>query len=303
MNWLFPTISTYLILAIVFLVDKYLLTQRIPNPKIYSFFVGVLGILVLLIIPFVDFYLPEFPQLFLALLAGAIYIFALFWFYKGLQLFEASRVVPAINGILPLFTFGLTFLFSGGKATLSFADTIAFLFLIFGSVLITYKKEKLFSLNCLRISFLTAFFLALSFVLSKYVYLAQPFWSGFVWIKIGGVLLAALFFLFSKETREEILKTKEFFPKKTAIIFISNQGLGAIANILQNWAFALAPLIYIAIINALQGIQYVFLLIFTLILSLKFPQILKEEISKRILVQKFFAILLIGIGLALLSFK
>jgi len=76
--------------------------------------------------------------------------------------------------------------------------------------------------------------------------------------------------------------------------------LGAGANILQNWAIALAPLAFVAVISALQGVQYVFLLIFAVLLSLKSPQILKEEISRKILFQKVIAILLIAGGLTLL---
>jgi len=52
----------------------------------------------------------------------------------------------------------------------------------------------------------------------------------------------------------------------------------------------------------LEGTKYVFLLIFTILLSLKLPQILKEEISRKILFQKIIAILLIGLGLSLIAF-
>ena len=301
--WLVIAISSYLILAVVFLVDKYLLVQKLPNPKVYSFLVGGMGILVLLIIPFIDFFVPEASQIGLAFLAGAFFIYALLWFYKGLQVFDASRIVPAISGILPIFTFGIAFIFSGGKEILELKEIAALLLLTLGSVLMTYEKSKKISLNCLGVSVLTAFLLSLSFILSKYVYLAQPFWSGFIWIRLGGVLMAAGFFFFSKEVREEIFKAKQTFTKQTAILFFSNQGLGAVANILQNWAIALAPLAYIAMINALQGVQYVFLLFFAIVISLKFPQILKEQISKEILLQKIIAILLIGGGLALLALK
>jgi hypothetical protein len=56
-------------------------------------------------------------------------------------------------------------------------------------------------------------------------------------------------------------------------------------------------------INALQGVQYVFLLIFAIILSFKLPKILKEEISREIIFQKVAAILLIGAGLILIALK
>jgi len=300
MNWLLITISSYLILAIVFLVDKYLLTTSIPNPKVYTFYVGILGILVFLLIPFTGFYIPEISQIILALSAGALYIYALFWFFKSLRLFETSRVVPAIGGMTPLFSFGLIYILSSGKEILSFPEIIAFILLILGSILITLERKKLITFKSLRFSVLTAFLLSLAFVLTKYVYLSQSFWNAFIWMRIGGFLLALGFFIFFPEIKKEIFKKREYFPKKTALIFLSNQAAGAGANILQNWAIFLAPLIYVPIINALAGTQYLFLFIFAIFLSLKFPKIIKEEVSKEIIIQKIIAILLIGTGLVLL---
>ena len=303
MSWLIVIISAYFIFAVVSLVDKYLLTGPIPDPKVYTFYIGVLGVLVLFLAPFVGFSIPQPSQIILSLLAGAIFIYGLFWFYKALKCFEISRVVPAIGGILPLFTLGLIYIFSAGKETLGYFEFFAFILFILGSILITYEKSKKISFESLKISTIAAFFLALSFVLTKYVYLVQPFWSGFIWIRIGGFLMAIFFFLLFKEIREEIFKKKVSFKKKTIGVFLSNQAMGAGASILQNWAIFLAPLVYVAIINALQGINYAFLLVFIIFLSLKFPQILKEEISKKILFQKIIAILLIGAGLFLLTLK
>lgn len=303
MLWLIVAISAYLILALVFLVDKYLLTSSIPNPKVYAFYVGTLGILVLFLAPFVGFYIPKISQIALSLLAGATFICGTFWFYKALRLFEPSRVVPAVGGLTPLFTFGLIYLFSGGEEILSFFEIIAFIFLISGSILINLKKEKLINLKSLKFSVLTAFLVSLSFVLIKYVYLEQPFWNGFIWRSVGGFLAAFCFFVFFPEIKKEIFKKREKFPQKTTAIFLTNQAAGATAAILQNWAIFLAPLAYVAFINALQGVQYAFLLIFTIFLSLKLPRILKEEISKEAILQKLLAILLIGGGLAILALK
>jgi len=314
MLWLPVSILAYLILAIVFLVDKYLLTGPIPNPKVYAFYVGTLGLLVLFIAPFVDFYLPEKSQIALSLLAGATFIYGLFWFYSALRLFEPSRVVPAIGGLTPLFTFGLIYIVSGGKEILSFSEVIAFILLILGSVLINFKKEKLITFKSLQLSILSAFLFSLSFVLIKYVYLFLPFWNGFIWRSIGGFLMALCFFIFFPEIKKEILKEftphriysgagREGFSKKTAAIFLANQAAGGGAAILQNFAIFLAPLVYIPLIHALNGTQYIFLLILAILISTKFPQILREEISKEIILQKIIAILLIGIGLSLLTFK
>jgi hypothetical protein len=315
MSWLIVAIVSYFILAVVSLVDKYLLTSSIPNPKSYTFYVGILGIFVLVFIPFVGFYIPQLSQIILALSAGAIFVYALFWFYNALFHFEASRVIPAISGLVPLFTFFLVYISSSGKEVLPAFGVIAFILLVLGSVLMAMEREKFINKKSLKISIICAFLLSLSFTISKYVYLNQSFWNGFIWIKLGGVIMGFFFFLFTKDIREKFLKIKNNFGKekissmvaqknfKTPIIFLSNQTAGAGANILQNWAIALAPLIYIAVINALQGVQYVFLLILTVLISLKFPKILKEEISRKILIQKIFAILLIVGGLAILALK
>lgn len=301
MLWLIIAIAAYLILAVVFLVDKYLLITSIPNPRVYAFYVGILGILVLLLIPFFGFYVPEASQVILSLLAGATFVYGLFWLYKTLQVFEPSRAVPAIGGLTPLFTFGFIYVFSCGQEVLSFGELIGFILLILGTVLINIKKEKFINLKSLKFAAITAVFLSLSFVLIKYVYLVQPFWNGFMWRSIGGFLTALCFFILFPEIKKEVFAKKENFSKKTAVIFLSNQAAGAGASILQNWAIFLAPLVFVPVVHALNGTQYVFLFIFSLLLSLKFPQILKEEVSKTIILQKIVAILLIGVGLAFLT--
>ncbi len=70
MSWLLVAILSYLILAVVSLVDKYLLTNSIPNPKVYVFYVGTMGALVLILAPFIGFYVPGAFQIILSLLAG-----------------------------------------------------------------------------------------------------------------------------------------------------------------------------------------------------------------------------------------
>ncbi len=52
MSWLIVSILSYLVLAIVYLVDKYLLAGPIPNLKVYTFYIGVLEILFLILTPF-----------------------------------------------------------------------------------------------------------------------------------------------------------------------------------------------------------------------------------------------------------
>jgi len=300
MTWLLVTVSAYFILAVVFLIDKYLLSKAIPNPILYAFFIGISGVLLLPIIPFINFVVPSIPQIILSFLAGISSVAALYWFFRALKDFEASRVVPAVGGLVPLFSFFLVYIFSLGKEMLSSSGILAFILLVAGSVLITFERGRLITMKSLKLCLIASFLFALSFVLAKYVYLSQPFLSGLVWIRIGAVLMALAFFILFPDIKKEIFGQKIAAQSKTAGIFIGNQIAGAGGGLLQNWAISLAPLAYVAIISALQGVQYAFLLIITVFLSLKFPQIIKEEISRETLFQKIVAILLISGGLFLL---
>jgi len=302
MSWILIAISAYFIFAVVNLVDKYLLGVRIPSPKVYTFYIGVSGILILILVPFGFLIVPRFSLILLALLAGVCHILGVFIFLVGLKSFEASRIMPAMGALLPIFTFGFALILSGQNEVLTFSDITAFVLLIFGTLLITWQKKKTITLTNIKIAILSAFFFALYFVLAKLVYLEQPFISGFIWTRIGA-FMAALSLLFSKEVKEDIFGRPKFIQRKTWVIFFPNEVASASGFILQNWAIALAPFVYLGIINALEGVKYVFVLIFTLFLSLKFPKILKEEVSREILFQKIIAILLIGGGLVLLAVR
>ncbi len=300
-DWIFYSITAYLVLAVVTLVDKYLLTNGIPQPRIYAFYVGVLGIIAIVLIPFVGFYIPNTALILLSLSAGAIYIYAIYWLYKTLKQFEASRVVPAIGALTPLFSFSLVYLLSEGQETLSLSKLFAFFLLIIGGVLITIKWKKRITAASLKFSVLTALLFSIFFVSAKYVYLQQPFWNGFIWMRMGGFLLALSFLFTSPLVRKKILQQKEYPAKETGLIFLSNQVAGAGASTLQQWAVFLAPLSCVSIINAFEGTKYAFLFIITIFLSSRFPHIIKEELSKKTIVQKLVAILLISLGLTILA--
>jgi len=300
MLWLIVILSSYLLLAGVNLIDKHILGERITDAKIYSFYVGISGLFVLLLVPFGFLAIPQIPQMFLALAAGAFNTLAIFALYVGLKNFETSRIIPAVGAFLPLFTFGFTMVQDGKNLT--FSDMVVFSLLVVGAFLITWERKKTISLKSLKIAALASFFFALYFILAKFVYLHQPFISGMIWTRIGAAL-AALCFLFFKTVRADILSGPQIAKKNNWAVVLPNQAVGGIAVLLQNWAIALAPFAYLGIINALEGVKYVFLMVLAVLLSLKFPKILKEEISKEVILQKVVAMLFIGGGLLILALK
>lgn len=301
MTWLLAIVLAYFFLAIASLVDRYLLVGPFSNPGAYAFFVGLFGGLSLILVPF-GFSIPGLGQIALSLFAGAVWTLALFLLYLAISKSEISRVAPAIGGFLPVFTFFISFVFFPKQMEINLFYGFAFVFLILGSILITLEKTKRIALKSLGLSVLAAFIFALGFIVSKLVYWQQPFISGFIWIRIGGVL-AALFFLFSPQIRQAVFKQKLDIKKQIPIPFIFGQACGSFGAILQNYSISLADINQIPIINALEGTRYVFLLFFVLILGRKFPDFLKENLSQDTFLQKALAVLLISAGLILLALK
>jgi hypothetical protein len=140
---------------------------------------------------------------------------------------------------------------------------------------------------------------SLDYIFAKSVFLNQSFLQGIVWIGIF-IFLFALLFLLSKKARKEIFAKKVVFNRKTEKAFLLAQISGGIANFLQSFAIYLAPVVFLATVNSLRGIQYVFLFLMTLFLSLFSPKILKEGLSGRIIIQKAVSIVFIAVGLAIL---
>ena len=322
MTWITLSVVSYLLLALVNLGDKFVIDKILGDSRVYAFMVAILGSILIIIAP----WFLKWPGLFLFLiniLAGAFFIFALWTMYEALKKGEASRVVVVVGSIVPVFT--LIFSLILFKERFSLSQWLGIFFLLAGmlqmSLIVSRRKKwstftkrtwSVFSgkykKRWILLSIASAWFYAIFFISSKYAYSQQEFLSAFIWTRLGGLSLA-LIFLIDPSSRKAILKSfktkkkfknplklkKEKKPQKFLVVL--NQALGALAAFLQNYAIYLGP---VAIINALQGVQYAFLLLLGIFFSIFFPKILKEDISRAVLIRKGRAILLVGIGLYLI---
>lgn len=297
MIWLTAIILSYLCFALASLGDKIVLAGP-SKPKSYTFFVGALSLLSVFIIPFVEFGFPSGIGLSWVILEAIVYVAGLYAMFYALEEFDVSKVIPTIGATQPIIIAVLSFFFWGYQA-IEGNEMLAFIILLTGSVLISIEKSPKLTKKSLEISLITSVLFSLDFIFSKFVYIEMPFWQGFIWMRIFSFIIV-LVFLFDKGFRKEIKDENSGFSRKTGIIFISAQMFGGLANILQSWSISLVPVAYLAIMNSMKGIQYVFLFILAVLISTLLPKVLKEEINKRIIIQKIISILLIGLGLAIL---
>jgi len=302
MPWLILVLIAYFFLALVNVGDKFLIDNKIKNPAVYAFYISIALTIFLLVVPFIDFEILPWPYLGVAILSGFLFNYSLYWMYQAMKQTDASIAIPAYASFLPFFSFLLTFLFTGER--LSILQALAFLLLIFGSVVINYKGGNKINFGVIKVCVIGTFFLALALFLSKYVYLASDnFLSDFLWIKIGGMSTSIFFYIFFREVRQEISFNPSLVQSKNIGLFVLVQSAGAISNILQNIAISVAPFSMLSVINALQGIQYVFLFALTFGLSKKFPEKFHEDYSPLSVIRKSVAAILILSGLFLLVYK
>ncbi|MBU4482111.1 DMT family transporter [Candidatus Parcubacteria bacterium] len=314
--WLLIAISAYFLNAIAMVVDKTLLKKDIPHPFVYVFYIAALGaILMLLVLPF-GFAIPNAITIFVSLVAGAVFVWALILLFSALKKDEATRVGPMIGGLAPIFVLILAWYIL--QESLTCNQYIGFIFLIIGAFLISLdfqkhgafvwikKKLKLDTKTqlpkirkTLWIALPSAILFGVSHILTKFVYQNTEFLTGFIWTRAGS-LLAVLILLLIPTNRLLIFKDLRKNKKqknnaqKTGKRFLFGQGCGATGAILIQYAIFLGS---VTLVNALQGLQQVFIFIIVLLLTLLAPKILKEKISKEIFFQKILAVALIFIGL------
>lgn len=310
MNWLFIALTAYLFLAVANLLDKFLVDNVLKSSKAYAFVACILGLLVLIAAPWFMKW-PGFYWFFINIFTGSLFALALWSLYEALKRGEAAKTLVFIGGLTPVFSIILSIIFF--KESYSFNQWMGMLFLLLGALFIAFIPEyRSFSVRFLRklglkkkvdksvflIALTSALFYSLYYIASKYSYNNQEFLSAFMWNRLGAGLFV-LVFLIRKKDRQAIYDIfKKKTPTKSKGLVVFNQALGSSGFILQNYAISLGP---VAIINALQGFQYAFLLVLSTVLALILPKIFKEKLSGPIMLKKAAAVVLIAIGLVIIA--
>jgi len=298
--WLIIIIITYLLNAVATVIDKFLLSWRVPNPAVYTFFISVLSLLGLVLIPF-GFVWAGNQLALIALITGVIFVFAYLFMFKALSGNEASRVTPFMGGLQPIAVFILAWIFLAEK--LSGWNLLAFILLISGTIILAWQQEatikkQVISRRSYWYALIATLLFALAYTLNKFIFNSTGFITGFILVRIG-TALGALLLLIKTQNLKDIIKEIKKPSQKTGGLFLLGQTCGALSFILFSYAIAIYS--SVAIINASRGLEYVFLLIIVLILARKYPKILKEKMTPLIITQKIIAILFIILGLAVLA--
>ncbi len=307
MSWFFLAIIGHLSNGVAFAIDKILLKSAFSRSATYAGIVGLLSALVVLGVPFVRFWPVTGGDWFLAAISGASFIFALWAFFAALARAEATRVVPIVGSLIPIFTLAGSFAFLAER--LADKTFIGFGLLILATVLLSSGKSGRPSGQTIWLGVTAAILFAVSSVSGKAVYGAAGFLGGFIATRLFAALAALLLLtvidrkagaeamsIIHPEKRGDTSKHKQ--PGKMAgILAIVGQCMGALGFVLVQWGISQGSP---SLVNALQAVQYAFLVILALALNKRAPQLLGEHLDRKALAIKISALVVTAAGMYLL---
>lgn len=281
------TLLAYFFNALSVLSSKFLLNRIIPDPLVYIFYISLFSLLIIFALPFTR--VPTLEVFNLASLSTLLWTFGAYFMFKALKIGSVARVIPIIGTLIPL----ILLIFASGTNAISPTQAWAVGILIFGMVFLTISDwGKNFSKREIIFETLSAALFAFSYILLRQAYLLADFFPVLVWSRLILIPLGMILFLIPAFRKKIITSNKPNW------LFLGGQASGAISELLILFSISLANP---ALVNSLQGTQYIFLLIFALVLSKKYPAIFGEKYSFVILLSKLVGIILIGAGLYLLT--
>lgn len=297
MNWFLIALIGPALWALVNHIDKYIISKYFTGRGVGSLvlFTSVSGLIISLFI-----FIFDFDQIFISPLSailiainGALLVASFIPYLHALENEEASWV-SSLFQLIPVFSYvlGLVFL----HEQLTPMQLFASLLVIVGAVIISIDLSQniKFKSKPFLLMLLSTFMLALNSLIFKVVALEQAFWGTAFWEYIGGGLFGIGLFILIPLYRNQFISTIQKSKNAVLSINIFSELLNIAAKLAANFASLLAPLALVWIVN---GFQPVIVFIYAIIITLFFPRFGKEDMSKRVILQKIFSMTVILIGI------
>jgi drug/metabolite transporter (DMT)-like permease len=294
MSWLWWVNIGYLLNALTLVVDKALLARReIKDPAVYTLSISLLGVLAVLLAPW-GLEWPTRVVLALGLTSGACFTLGLWLMFIVLKVGEASRVPAFIGSLSPIFVFLFSAVLVGER--MGMLEVVAFAFLVAGGMLMVGGHGGL-NRRALILATLSAAVFALAYVTLKLTFDHTNFISGLVWSRLGG-LVSSLLLLLIPGTYKRFRQSFGQSTGKIKLVFLGGQTAGALSGLFITYAITKQS---VTLVNALQGLQYVFVLALAVLISWRFPQFFRDQFNASELGRKVAGTGAIAVGLWLVA--
>jgi drug/metabolite transporter (DMT)-like permease len=296
--WMLFAIGGYTLLAGEAVMSKFLLTARLKNWQLYTFYIGLFSGVVLIFTPF-GLEWRGFVPFFAAVFSGMVFYLALAFLFQSLLVSSAVRVYVLFGAVTTLTTVFLARIFLAEKITpMSLVGIAA---LLIGGLLISFKHyEKAFFSNWQK-TILAGLLAAFSYVILKYAYSNQNFISGYVISRLGITFSAFLSLLVPSFRKSVFASFKKGKRKEHAANFFASIAAKTVAGtgtVLVHYGIFLGSVV---IVNALVSVQYLLTFIISVILSFYWKKIFVEKFTPLNVALKFVGVALVVLGTVLVS--
>jgi drug/metabolite transporter (DMT)-like permease len=219
------------------------------------------------------------------------------FYLRALQTEEASAVAPFFQAA-PLFGFVLGYLVLG--ETLSPPQMIGGALIVGGTLLVSLRAERRaarFNWRLAALMLACALALALSSLIFKMFALRDDFWPTTFWMFVGEALFGVAL-LAVRSYRGQFIELLRSNPGAVLTINAVNELINLGGGLGTRYALLLAPL---GLVQAIGSTTTLFVFAFGVLLSVFIPSLGRENLSRRELLRKGAAAVLVAIGALLVT--
>jgi drug/metabolite transporter (DMT)-like permease len=308
MGWILLATFGQFLNAVVAIMDKYIVTDEraLPRASVYAFysclltgfwiiiyFFGLIPSLAELGFPqFSNVQRPSIQVVGMSFLAGYTLFIALVSMYDALKRAEAVNVMPVIGAIAAITSLGLNYLIL--DRTLSPNFIMGIMVLALGTLIVAQTLPHRDTV--LQVTHSGLFF-ALHYITMKGLFEETSFDDGFFWSRIG-LVLVVLSLLLVPSFLDKVKTQTKITSRHTGMLVLIAKGLAGIAAFLMLKATDLGS---VAVVQALDGLKFVFILLITVFLGALLPNAAAvHETRPQVVVRQVLYVAVIMMGYLIL---
>lgn len=228
--------------------------------------------------------------------SSLVYILATYFYFIALEKNDASIIVVMFQ-LIPVFSYIISLIIF--KENLTMQQIIGSIVIILSAVIISYdfeEKNNKSKFKALVLMTISSLCYAIYFILFDVAIRHSSYNSCAFWYQVGFLLLGIILMCI-KKYRITFIQAIRNNGKTYFTLNTINEVINLIANLIVNFANLTIP---IALANVLNGFQGAFVFIIGL-LGVKFlPKYFKENLNKKIVLQKVTCIVLSVVGLIIM---
>lgn len=275
-----------------YLVERFFKDSGVGALLIFTALIGLFGLP--FIAAFVDVFAIGATGIAVTSLSGLLYLTAMYFYLRALQQEEATVIAPLFQ-TSTLFTYAIAYFVLHERLTGT--RLLGGLLIIVSAAAISYEPGHRFKLGIVAPILACTATLAASSVIFKFFAIKDAFWAVTFWSFAGEALFGAVM-LAVPRVRRNFLGMFKKSPGAVIGINAANELINLGGGLAMRYASLLGP---VSLVQAIGGTTSFFVFAFGVILSLFFPKLGRENLSRGSLVQKGVAVILIVAGVILIG--